>query len=92
MRTEELKIYKIAQKIAKIAEGETKESLSTEIVKLTLLIQTGKTVYIKYNKENKLIYSTLCETKKAYDLDEEYELIMTIEKSKELNKYKITYV
>uniref|UniRef100_A0AAU8AV34 Uncharacterized protein n=1 Tax=Dulem virus 214 TaxID=3145691 RepID=A0AAU8AV34_9VIRU len=85
-------IYGVAQKIASIAEGETRISLTTEIVRLTIYLQTGKTVYVTYNKKEKHIYSTISEEESRRMLNVGFELIMIIEKSKELNKYKIIEV
>ena len=92
MKTEVLNIFKIAQIIANIAENETKKSLSTEIVKLTLFLQIGEPVYVTYNKKEKLIYITMSKMETMCKLTTGYEPILIIKKSKELNKYKIIHV
>lgn len=92
MKTELLNIYGIAQKIASIATGETRKSLATEIVKLTLSLQTKVPVHVLFNKKEKLIYTTIIGTREQVNLNDGYELIMIIERSEELNKYKITKI
>lgn len=89
MRTELLNIYEIAQSVAAIAEGETRKSLATEIVKLTMYLQTKEPVYILYNSTEKFVYVTMSKAEIDYEIREGYELIITIKESKELNKYKI---
>lgn len=83
---------KLHKKIASIAEGETKESLATEIVKLTIAIQTKIPVYVLFNKEEKLIFVTINKSLITCRFNCGFKLAMRIEKSKELNMYKITYV
>lgn len=90
MKTETLNIFKIAKKIAKIAKGDSKESLTIEIVKLMICIQIDSPVYVLYNKDNKMVYITLSYMETMCEISTGYKLIMTIEKSKELNMYKIT--
>lgn len=92
MKTELLDIYEIAKKIASIANGETKESLAIEIVKLTKMSHAEKPIYVVYNKKEKLVDVTSSKIEVLHGFTQEYELIWKIEKSKELNKYKITYV
>lgn len=92
MKTEILDIFKIAQKIASIAKNETKKSLSTEIVKLTLFLQIGEPVYVTYNEKEKLVYINMSKIETMCELVTGYKPILIIEKSKELNKYKITYI
>lgn len=92
MKTELLDIYEIAKKIASIANGETKECLAIKIVMLTRMLHTEKPIYVIYNKNEKLVDITLSRIDVLYEFTQEYELIWKIEKSKELNKYKITYV
>ena len=92
MRTELLNIFGIAQRVASIAEGETKKSLTTEIVKLTMYLQTKEPVYILCNKKEKFVYVTMNKAETNYERNGGYELIIVIESSKELNKYKLIYV
>lgn len=92
MKTELLDIYEIAKKIASIANGETKESLAIEIVKLTKMLHAEKPIYVVYDKKEKLVDVTSSKVEVLCGFNQEYELIMKIEKSKELNKYKIIYV
>lgn len=91
MKTELLNIYGIAQRIASIADGETRKDLATEIVKLTLSLQTKETVYVLFDKKYRVVYTTMAEIEGRGRFNDGYELIMVIE-SKALNKYKITYV
>lgn len=92
MKTELLDIYKIAKKIASMAGGETKENLATEIVKLTISIRTKTPVYVLFNKKEKLIFVTINKSAITCTFNCGFKLAMTIEESKELNIYKITYV
>lgn len=92
MKTELLNIYQIAQEIADIAKGETKKSLAIEIVKLTISLQNKVPVYVLFNKKEKLIYTTMNEYTTRDNFNDGYKLIMEIERSKELNKYKTIYV
>ena len=92
MKTELLNTYQIAQKIADIAKGETKKSLAIEIVKLTMSLQNKVPVYVLFNKKEGLIYTTMNECPTRDNFNDGYKLIMKIEKSKELNKYKVIYV
>lgn len=89
MKTELLNIFEIAQIVASIAKGETKRSLTTEIVKLTMYLQIKEPVYILYNRKEKLAYVTMSKAGIDYGKREGYELIIIIENSKELNKYKV---
>lgn len=89
MKTEELNIFGIAQKIAGIAKGETRKSLAAEIVKLTLFLQNKTPVYVLFNRKERLVYTTMDKAWNIYGFNDKYELIMTIEESKELNKYKL---
>ena len=92
MKTELLNIFGIAERIASIAESETKRSLSKEIVKLALYLQTGEPVYVEYYEEKEFVYVTMNKTDVIHELNDGYKLIMTIEKSKELNKFKVTEI
>lgn len=92
MKTELLSIFAIAQRIASIAEGEIKENLAVEIVKLTLYLQSKKPVYVMYCKKEKLIFITMSKIVSTYESVYEYKLLLTIEESKELNKYKVTSI
>lgn len=92
MKTELLNVYQIAQEIADIAKNETKKSLAIEIVKLTIALQNKVPVYVLFNKKEKLIYTTMNECAIRDNFNDGYKLIIKIEKSKELNKYKIIYV
>ena len=92
MKTEELNIYGIVQEIAEIAKGETRKNLATEIAKLTIALQSKTPVYVLFNRKERLVYTTIAKTWYMYEFNDGYELIMTIKKSKELNKYKIMYV
>lgn len=89
MKTELLNIFEIAQRVASIAKGETRKSLATEIVKLTMYLQIKEPVYILYNSTEKFVYVTVSKAEIDYEEREGYELIIIIENSKELNKYKI---
>lgn len=89
MKTESLNIYEVAQKIANIAEGETKRSLAIEMVRLSTIMLTGEPVYILYNEKEKTVYTTLSKKEAIYGSIKNYELIWIIKKAKELNKYKI---
>jgi hypothetical protein len=89
MRTELLNIYEIAQRVASIAEGETRKSLAIEIARLTICLQTNEPVYILYNNTKKFIYITMSKRETDNEIREGYKLIIIIERSKELNKYKI---
>ena len=92
MKTELLNAYQIAQEIADIAKSETKKSLAIEIVKLTMSLQNKVPAYVLFNKKEGLIYTTMNECSTRDNFNDEYKLIMKIEKSKELNKYKVIYV
>ena len=92
MKTELLSIYKIAQEITEIAEGETRKSLATEIVKLTISLQTNLPIYVLFNKKEKLIYTTVNKTSITSNFNDGYKLIMTIERTEELTMYKISRV
>ena len=49
-------------------------------------------VYVLFNKKEGLIYTTMNECTIRDNFNDGYKLIMKIEKSKELNKYKTIYV
>lgn len=89
MRTKLLNAYQIALEITDIAKGETRKSLAIEIVKLTECLQNKVPVYVLFNKRESLIYITMNEYYTKDNFNSEYRLIMKIEKSKELNKYKL---
>lgn len=92
MKTELLNAYQIAQEIADIAKGETRKSLAIEIVKLIMSLQNKVPVYVLFNKKEGLIYTTMNECSVRDNFNDGYKLIIKIEESKELNKYKIIYV
>ena len=75
MKTESLNIYEVAQKIANIAEGETKRSLAIEMVRLSTIMLTGEPVYILYNEKEKTVYTTLSKKEAIYGSIKNYELI-----------------